>query len=63
MDDLDYLLARANAFQDIAARGPIFYGGHEIPNDAEIHVSLKESPTYLAERFVDVTFGDASLAG
>ena len=54
MDDLDDLLARAQALHDFLAKGLLLHGIRELLHDFEIHVGFEQGDTDFLQRFVEV---------
>ena len=62
MNDLHDLLARVQAGQQLAAHGALAHARHELLDHLEIDVRLEQCEADLAQRAVEVGFGDLCLA-
>ena len=62
VDDLHDLLAGLDPVQHVGAEGALADSGHEVLDDAEVDVRLEQGEADLAQRDVQVGFGDLCLA-
>src|SRR5256885_12354769 len=60
VDDLDDLLARLNALNDLLPDGFFFDAVNEIARYLEINVGVQQRQAHVAERVGNVGFGDLS---
>jgi len=63
VDDLDDLLPRGEALEDILADRALAHSCDEVAGDAQVHVRLEEDHAHLAQRLVHVALGEAAAAG
>ena len=62
VDDLDDLLSRVDAVEDVRAERALADGRHEVLDDAEVDVRLEQCQADLAQGGVEIGLGDAGLA-
>ena len=62
VDDLDDLLARLNALDDLLAEGLGLDALNEVPRHLEIHVGFEQGQAHLPEGLAGIGFGDRAQA-
>ena len=62
VDDLDDLLSRREALDDVLAHGALRNLGHKILHDLIVNVRLQERHAHLAHRGLYILFGEPALA-
>ena len=61
VDDLDHLLRRRQAAQDILPQGLLPDAGHQLLGHPVVDIGLEESQAHLAQGFLDVVLGQRVL--
>jgi hypothetical protein len=62
VDYLNNLLSRGEALEDVRGKTLLLDGGHELLDDLEVDIGLKQRQTHFSQCFVYILFRKLALA-